>query len=70
VNQSEFPGQQDAGKQEYRQAYAQPQRTGHAPRLTGAGVAPPKHKQQCHGKAGKNSEEYKAYKVGHNRIIF
>lgn len=66
VNQSEFPGNQNTGKQEDRYAHPQRQRTRHAPRLKRASAATSQHEKQGGGQTGENGEKCKAYKVGHN----
>ena len=70
VDQSKFPGQQNTGKQHDRYAHPKRQGTRHASRLTWATVATAQHEEQGHRKAGEDGEKCKAYKVGHNRIIF
>lgn len=67
LDESEFPGQQNAGKQKDRDAYPQRQGTRHAPGLTRATAATAQHEQQCHRKAGEDGEKCKAYKIGHKQ---
>jgi hypothetical protein len=47
-----------------------PTRSANASRLTWATIATAQHEQKGHRKAGEDGEKCKAYKVGHNRIIF
>ena len=66
MDQTKLPGQQDTGKQQDGDAYAQRQRARHAPRLARTAVAATQHEEQGHRQAGENGEKSKAYKVGHN----